>query len=68
MYARTTTIQAQPSCIDDGFGYIRDEVMPALQDMEGYIGLSLLVVTIAVRRALRHVLRRRSPGSAVLGQ
>lgn len=43
MYARTTTIQAQPSCIDDGIGYIRDEVMPALQDMEGYIGLSLLV-------------------------
>lgn len=43
MYARSTTIQAQPSNIDDGIAYVRDEVMPALQDMEGYVGLSMLV-------------------------
>jgi heme-degrading monooxygenase HmoA len=43
VYARSTTVQAQPSSIDDGIAYIRDEVMPALQAMEGYIGLSLLV-------------------------
>ncbi|OBB14599.1 hypothetical protein A5662_07110 [Mycobacteriaceae bacterium 1482268.1] len=43
MYARSTTIQAQPSSIDDGIAFVRDEVMPALQAMDGYIGLSLLV-------------------------
>ena len=43
MYARSTTIQAQPPSIDDGMEYVRDEVMPALQAMDGYVGLSLLV-------------------------
>ena len=43
MYARSTSIQAQTSNIDAGIAYVRDEVMPALQDMDGYVGLSLLV-------------------------
>ena len=43
MHARTTNIQAQPSCIDDGISCVRDEVMPALQAMDGFVGLSLLV-------------------------
>ena len=43
MYARSTTIQAQPSSIDDGIAFVRDKVMPALKAMEGYVGLSLLV-------------------------
>jgi hypothetical protein len=43
VYARSTTIQAQPSSIDDGVAYVRDEVMPALQAMDGYVGLSMLV-------------------------
>jgi heme-degrading monooxygenase HmoA len=43
VHARTTTIQAQPSSMDDGIAYIRDTVMPALEALEGFIGLSLLV-------------------------
>ncbi len=43
MYARSTTIQAQPSSIDAGIAYTRDKVLPAVQAMPGCIGLSLLV-------------------------
>jgi heme-degrading monooxygenase HmoA len=43
VYARTTTIDAQTSKIDAGIAYVRDDVMPALQEMDGYVGLSLLV-------------------------
>jgi heme-degrading monooxygenase HmoA len=43
VYARSTTIQAQPSSIDAGVAHVRDEIMPRLQDIDGCIGLSLLV-------------------------
>jgi heme-degrading monooxygenase HmoA len=43
VYARSTTIQAQRSSIDAGIAHVRDETMPALQDMPGCIGVSLLV-------------------------
>jgi heme-degrading monooxygenase HmoA len=42
MYARATTVQADPQRIDQGIGYIRDEVMPAVQSMPGCMGLSML--------------------------
>ncbi|ULE32787.1 hypothetical protein [Mycobacterium sp. IDR2000157661] len=43
MYARSTTVQARPSSIDDAITFIRDEAMPALAAMQGYVGLSLLI-------------------------
>ena len=42
MYARSTTIQAQPSSIDAGVAHVRDTVMPRLQEVDGCVGLSLL--------------------------
>jgi hypothetical protein len=43
MYARSTTIQAQPLSVDIGIAHVRDVVMPALQEIDGYVGMSLLV-------------------------
>jgi hypothetical protein len=43
VYARSTTIQAQPLSVDIGIAHVRDVVMPALGEMDGYVGMSLLV-------------------------
>ncbi|MFI5715660.1 antibiotic biosynthesis monooxygenase [Nocardia sp. NPDC051750] len=43
MFARSTTIQAQPSAIDTGIAHMREVVMPALRDVPGCVGLSLMV-------------------------
>jgi hypothetical protein len=43
VYARSTTIQAQPLSVDIGIAHVRDVVMPALQELDGFVGLSLLV-------------------------
>ena len=43
MYARSTTVLARPESVDAGIAYVRDEVMPALTDLAGCIGLSLMV-------------------------
>jgi heme-degrading monooxygenase HmoA len=42
MYARSTTVHADPRSVDDGIAYVRDEVMSAVQKMDGCIGLSML--------------------------
>ena len=43
MYARSTTISARPSALDDGIKYVREQTMPALLELDGCMGLSLLV-------------------------
>jgi quinol monooxygenase YgiN len=42
MYARSTTIHANPQSVDRGTDYVRDEVMPAVRAMQGCVGLSML--------------------------
>ncbi|MBC6445725.1 antibiotic biosynthesis monooxygenase [Actinokineospora xionganensis] len=42
MFARSTTVQGRPENIDAGIANIRDQVMPTLRDMEGFVGISLL--------------------------
>ncbi len=42
MYARTTTITADPKRMHEGVADVRDNVMPAVAEMPGYTGLSML--------------------------
>jgi heme-degrading monooxygenase HmoA len=42
MYARTTTLMADPTRMDDGIADVRDNVMPTVLDMDGCTGLSML--------------------------
>lgn len=43
MHARSATIEMQPESIDAGIAFVRDQVAPALEGMNGYVGMSLLV-------------------------
>ena len=42
MYARSTTVRGNPQAMDDGIAYVRDTVMPAVRQMDGCVGLSML--------------------------
>ena len=42
MYARSTTVYGNPQSLDDAIAYLRDEVMPAAQEMDGCIGMSMM--------------------------
>lgn len=43
MYARSTTIITEPSRLEEGIAFVRDEVLPAIKDMPGCCGLSMIV-------------------------
>ncbi len=43
MYARSTTFRGDPRAIGAGIAYVRDKVLPAVQQMDGCVGLSMLV-------------------------
>jgi heme-degrading monooxygenase HmoA len=43
VYARSTTYMARPDSFDAGIAQVRDEVMPMVQGLEGFVGLSMMV-------------------------
>lgn len=43
VFARTTTIHADPTRIDDGIAHVRDQVIPGVTAIDGCVGMSLLV-------------------------
>jgi hypothetical protein len=43
VHARSTTVRAQQASIDDGIAHLRDEAMPALMQLDGFVGLSMMV-------------------------
>ena len=42
MYARSTTVRGDPQYLEDGLMYVHDTVMPAVQQMDGCVGISML--------------------------
>ena len=42
MYARSTTLMIFPASMDEAIAYMGDEVWPAMRDMDGCIGLSMM--------------------------
>jgi heme-degrading monooxygenase HmoA len=42
MYARSTTVHGNPQNLDDGITYVRDQVMPLVEQLDGCVGLSML--------------------------
>jgi heme-degrading monooxygenase HmoA len=43
VYARSTTFKDRPEALEAAIAMVRDEVMPAVQEMQGCVGLSMLV-------------------------
>lgn len=43
MHARSSTIYAHPSFIDEGITHVRDVVMPTLAELDGCVGMSMLI-------------------------
>ncbi|SHN55742.1 hypothetical protein SAMN05660350_00615 [Geodermatophilus obscurus] len=42
MYARTTTVRGDPRAVEDGVAFARSDLWPAIERMDGCIGMSML--------------------------
>jgi len=42
MYARSNTIMGNPQAMDEGIAFVRDDVVPMLSGMAGFVGASIL--------------------------
>ena len=49
MYARSNTIRGLPQNVDAGIAYVTDEVMPTIQQLDGFVGLSMLADRVTGR-------------------
>ncbi|MGH3306730.1 MAG: hypothetical protein ACRDOX_03490 [Nocardioides sp.] len=49
MHARSVTITGRPEAVDEGIAFIRDEAQPAITEMDGCLGLSLVVDRVSGR-------------------
>jgi len=81
MHARSTTVRGRRESVDDGIAFVRDTVMPAVQQMDGCIGLSMLadrmsgrcIVTTAwadadaLRRSAERVAPLRQRAAEIMG-
>jgi quinol monooxygenase YgiN len=43
MFARSTTVRGDPAAIDRGIDEVRNSVMPSVEEMDGCVGMSMLV-------------------------
>ena len=81
MYARSTTIRGNSAAMDEEISYVRDEVRPAVEQMDGCVGMSVLadrdaglcIVTTswvdraALRNSADGVVAMRQRAAAILG-
>jgi hypothetical protein len=42
MYARSSTVRGNQEAVDRAITYLRDKLMPAVQGLDGFVGLSML--------------------------
>jgi heme-degrading monooxygenase HmoA len=43
VYARSTTMVADPRAVEEGIAFVRDQVWPSVKDMDGCLGISMLL-------------------------
>ena len=43
VFARSSTFKGDPTGIRDGISYVQDEAMKTLEEVEGFVGLSMMV-------------------------
>lgn len=49
MFVRSTVIDAEPARVGDGVAFVRDRVLPLITDLDGNLGLTMLVNRVTGR-------------------